>query len=65
MHDDQRRCQKCGRLTHHEEAWADGQIWCHPCADEVASLVSPPFEIKEFWTEREGYAVQDRKPKTP
>jgi hypothetical protein len=31
------KCQKCGALTGGEEAWVDGQIWCHPCAD-----VAPP-----------------------
>jgi hypothetical protein len=30
----ERFCQKCGRPTHSEEVWMDGQIWCHPCADE-------------------------------
>lgn len=29
----ERNCQKCGVPTHGEEAWVDGQIWCHPCAD--------------------------------
>lgn len=33
-----------------EHAWIDGK---------------PPFEINELWTEREGYSVQDRKPKYP
>lgn len=28
-----RKCQKCGSPTRGEEAWVDGQIWCHPCAD--------------------------------
>lgn len=32
---DKQRCQKCGCETKGEEAWVDGQIWCHPCADEV------------------------------
>jgi hypothetical protein len=30
------RCQKCGSPTQGEEAWIDGQIWCHPCADAVS-----------------------------
>lgn len=33
------------------------------CRDAVNAR--PPFEINEFWTEREGYAVQDQKPKSP
>jgi len=33
----ERRCQKCGCVTGGEEAWVDGQIWCHPCADAVPS----------------------------
>jgi hypothetical protein len=28
-------CNKCGRATGGEEAWVDGKIWCHPCADGV------------------------------
>lgn len=31
--DQERACQKCGRPTKSEEAWINGQIWCHPCAD--------------------------------
>lgn len=31
----ERRCQKCGAETGGEEAWVDGQIWCHPCADKA------------------------------
>ena len=27
------RCQKCGESTGREEAYVNGQIWCHPCAD--------------------------------
>ena len=30
---DVRSCAKCGEPTKSEEAWVDGQIWCHPCAD--------------------------------
>jgi len=30
---EERRCQKCNALTGGEEAYVDGQIWCHPCAD--------------------------------
>ena len=29
-------CQKCGALTHSEEAYVNGEIWCHPCADALA-----------------------------
>lgn len=29
------QCQNCGSATNGEEAWVDGQIWCHPCADKV------------------------------
>jgi hypothetical protein len=32
----ERKCQKCGAATGGEEAWIEGQIWCHPCADAVA-----------------------------
>jgi formylmethanofuran dehydrogenase subunit E len=32
---EERRCQKCGAPTGGEEAFVDGQIWCHPCADAV------------------------------
>ena len=35
---EERRCQKCGRETKGEEAWVDGQIWCHPCADEAPPI---------------------------
>jgi len=28
-------CQKCRTPTNGEEAWVDGQIWCHPCADKA------------------------------
>jgi len=31
------RCQRCGCETKDEMAWVDGQIWCHPCADEAAA----------------------------
>ncbi|MCK1445393.1 hypothetical protein IVB43_23700 [Bradyrhizobium sp. 48] len=33
----ERRCQKCGQTTKGEEAYVDGQIWCHPCADHNGS----------------------------
>jgi ribosomal protein S27AE len=33
----ERRCQKCGDATKGEEAYVDGQIWCHPCADTRCS----------------------------
>ncbi len=39
--DDERRCQKCGCPTKGEEAWVDGQIWCHPCADEPREALRP------------------------
>ena len=29
----ERRCQKCGAETRGEEAFVNGQVWCHPCAD--------------------------------
>lgn len=35
---DEQRCQKCGELTKREEAYVDGQIWCHPCADHVGTV---------------------------
>src|SRR6185312_17494545 len=41
----ERHCQKCGTPTQGEEAWIDGQIWCHPCADAVSvtsTTCSPP-----------------------
>ena len=31
------RCQRCGCETKGEMAWVDGQIWCHPCADEATA----------------------------
>jgi hypothetical protein len=30
-----RRCEKCGCATNGEEAYIDGKIWCHPCADKL------------------------------
>ena len=33
---EERQCQKCGCATEGEEAWVDGKIWCHPCADETS-----------------------------
>lgn len=32
----ERHCKKCGAATNGEEAYVDGQIWCHPCADSVS-----------------------------
>lgn len=28
-------CQKCGEPTKYEMAEVAGEIWCHPCADNV------------------------------
>lgn len=33
--DEERRCQKCHSPTNGEEAYVNGQIWCHSCADNV------------------------------
>lgn len=41
VHSDADKCQKCGNFTHGEMALVDGQIWCHPCADEQQSVKSP------------------------
>lgn len=32
----EQRCAKCGRETKGEAALVDGEIWCHPCADQAA-----------------------------
>lgn len=39
--DVERRCHKCGCQTKGEEAWTDGQIWCHSCADEASNPPHP------------------------
>jgi hypothetical protein len=39
----ERRCQKCGCATGGEEAWVDGQIWCHPCADAASPTQQGPL----------------------
>jgi Zn finger protein HypA/HybF involved in hydrogenase expression len=30
----ERHCHNCGQPLNDEEAWVDGEIWCHPCADK-------------------------------
>lgn len=42
-----RLCQKCGTATKGEEAWVDGQIWCHPCADEASAVSRPLHSTQE------------------
>ncbi|MCK1275889.1 hypothetical protein IVB46_11675 [Bradyrhizobium sp. 61] len=49
----ERRCQKCGGTTKGEEAYVDGQVWCHPCADARCSA------DKESAADTELYRLRD------
>lgn len=52
-----RKCQKCGEPTKSEEALVDGQIWCHPCADESSQ---PPTKGDAVFDPRDtGFSLED------
>lgn len=37
-------CQKCSMPMNGEEAYVDGQYWCHSCADGRGAQSNEPFE---------------------